>query len=350
MKLSGLLDIPFQTVDQFGGSRQITHGTERIDVGSDRMDDVIDALLDDDGIRTGGWNFVGKTVGSLKTVGVVGDTVVLAQNTRTACRTADHRGMVAPFFDEAQRQIVRPCLCGDGISVADNGMTIFLCQNIDVAKKIEPVCRLGGGKGQRFAVRLVAVGKIAAGQWTCDQHGGLHGSVAVKIQADAERLTGRYRKGECVARGGCTRCQCDGTAAVKGNIAYGACRKRAGKGNLPGEIGITHSHRCPVDGDRFLSAVVVEREAECASGKRCIDRIAKRQIFCVALRMMFCDGHGIAPHGDPLCIIHKFVLFSLLFTGKEYKSIFLRYYSGSEGIFPVDLFFFSILAIMSACG
>ena len=283
------------------------------------MDDIVDALLDDDGIRTGGWNFVGKTVGSLKTVGVVGDTVVLAQNTRTACRTADHRGMVVPFFDEAQRQIVRPCLCGDGISVADNGMTIFLCQNIDVAKKIEPVCRLGGGKGQRFAVRLVAVGKIAAGQWTCDQHGGLHGSVAVKIQADAERLTGRYRKGECIARGGCTRCQCDGMAAVKGNIADGACSKRTGKRNFPGEIGITHRHRCPVDGDRFLSAVVVEREAECASGKRCIDRIAQRQIFCVAFRMMFCDGHGIAPHGDPFCIIHKFVLFSLLFTGKEYR-------------------------------
>ena len=174
--------------------------------------------------------------------------------------------------------------------------------------------------------------------------------MAVKIQADAERLTGRYRKGECIARGGCTRCQCDGMAAVKGNIADGACSKRTGKRNFPGEIGITHRHRCPVDGDRFLSAVVVEREAECASGKRCIDRIAQRQIFCVAFRMMFCDGHGIAPHGDPFCIIHKFVLFSLLFTGKEYKSIFLRYYSGSEGIFPVDLFFFSILAIMSACG
>ena len=46
MKLSGFLDIPFQTIDQFGGSRQIAHGTERIDVGSDRMDDIVDALLD----------------------------------------------------------------------------------------------------------------------------------------------------------------------------------------------------------------------------------------------------------------------------------------------------------------
>ena len=42
-------------------------------------------------------------------------------------------------------------------------------------------------------------------------------------------------------------------------------------------------------GNAMSIAVVVEREAECASGKRCIDRIAQRQIFCVAFRMMFCE-------------------------------------------------------------
>lgn len=47
-----------ETVYEFFCSWKITHGAEWIDVASDRVNDVIDPLLDNDGVCAGSWYFM----------------------------------------------------------------------------------------------------------------------------------------------------------------------------------------------------------------------------------------------------------------------------------------------------
>lgn len=53
-----LINVPFETVYEFFCSWKITHGAEWIDVASDRVNDVIDPLLDNDGVCAGSWYFM----------------------------------------------------------------------------------------------------------------------------------------------------------------------------------------------------------------------------------------------------------------------------------------------------
>ena len=51
-----------ETVNQFLCSRQVTHRAERICLNADRMDNIVDSLLDDHGISPGSRNLMWKAV------------------------------------------------------------------------------------------------------------------------------------------------------------------------------------------------------------------------------------------------------------------------------------------------
>ena len=80
--------------------------------------------------------------------------------------------------------------------------------------------------------------------------------------------------------------------------------ERTGERNSFGQVSGREGNGGFCDGHGFLSAVIVEGEPKLISGKRCVDRIAQREILGVALRMMFRDRHCVSPHGDPFCIVH----------------------------------------------
>ena len=71
-KAAGFGDVRFQTVDQLLHRGEVAHGPEHIDGFTHRVDDVVDALLDDDSVGTIGGNLVVEAIFAGQAVGFVG--------------------------------------------------------------------------------------------------------------------------------------------------------------------------------------------------------------------------------------------------------------------------------------
>ena len=77
---SGNLHIEPQSLNQILCAWQITPRSKRIDIGSNRMNDVVDAVLDDYRICAGYFYLPWKSGGTFQSVGIIRDIVVLPQN------------------------------------------------------------------------------------------------------------------------------------------------------------------------------------------------------------------------------------------------------------------------------
>ena len=94
---TGLGDVILQSLDQLLHGGQVTHGPENIHSGAYRVDDVVDALLDDHRVGAIGGHLMGKPVGTGKTVGFVGQAVVFPKDTGAGGGAADDGGVVIAF-------------------------------------------------------------------------------------------------------------------------------------------------------------------------------------------------------------------------------------------------------------
>ena len=81
---AGLCNIGFEAFDQFLHRRQVAHGAEYILFLAYRVNDVINALLNNDRIRTVGRHFMGESVAAGQTIGFVSQTVILTENAGAA--------------------------------------------------------------------------------------------------------------------------------------------------------------------------------------------------------------------------------------------------------------------------
>ena len=107
---SCLGDVALQTLDQLLHGGQVAHGAEDVDSFANRVDDVVDALLDDDGVGTGGGDFMMEPVVTGKTVGFVGQAVVFPEDPGTGGGTADDGGVVIALPEAAHGQFIGPVL------------------------------------------------------------------------------------------------------------------------------------------------------------------------------------------------------------------------------------------------
>ena len=73
-----------------------------------------------------------KAVFALKTIGVIGDAVILAQNTSAAGGTSYYGSVEHSLLCKSESQVIWPCLSGNGIPITDDGMILLFGQNIDI--------------------------------------------------------------------------------------------------------------------------------------------------------------------------------------------------------------------------
>ena len=132
----GLGDVFLQAVDQLLDRGQVLHGPEGVVSCAHGMDDVVDALLDDDRIGSVGGDLVVEAMLTGEAVALVGQAGVFPQNSRAGGGTADDGGVVKALPEAAQGEVVGPVLGGDGVAVADDGAVFLFRQHGDIAEEI----------------------------------------------------------------------------------------------------------------------------------------------------------------------------------------------------------------------
>ena len=125
--------------DKVLGRRHVAHRAERVDIHAHRMDDVVDAVLDDHVTRPCHIHLDGETRFALQAVGLVGDAVVLAQDACAAHRTSDDRHVMPSVVPGTIGKVVGPALRRDGVAIAHQCMVLLLGQDVDGVEKVEPV-------------------------------------------------------------------------------------------------------------------------------------------------------------------------------------------------------------------
>ena len=161
---AGLGNVGFQSVDELFHRGQIAHRAEDVDLSADRVNDIIDTLLDDDGVGTVGGDLVVEPVTAHKTVGLIGQAGVFPQDPGAGGGPADNGGVAIALPEATQRQVIRPVLGGDGIAVADNGPVLRGGQHGNIAEEVKQVGLAGGLQVDVGILGFVAVGVQALGQ------------------------------------------------------------------------------------------------------------------------------------------------------------------------------------------
>ena len=128
------------SVDEIVCRGHVAPRAEFVDFDTDRMDDVVDAVLHDD--RAGACNvhFDGEARSAFETVGGVGDAAVFAQNACAANGAPDDGDVVESFAGATEREVIGPVLRRDGIAKADEREVLFFGENVNRVEKVNPVC------------------------------------------------------------------------------------------------------------------------------------------------------------------------------------------------------------------
>ena len=100
------------------------------------MNDIVYALLNDNGVCAVCGYLVREALFALQSVGFVCDTVVFTQNSRAARGAANDCGMVISFVFTAEREVIGPILRCDGVPIANDGPVFLFRINGHVAEKI----------------------------------------------------------------------------------------------------------------------------------------------------------------------------------------------------------------------
>ena len=134
--LVGKLIAFLQAVDQLLDRGQIAHGPEGVVPRAHGMDDVVDALLDDDRVGTVGGDLVVEPMLAGETVALIGQAGVFPEDPGAGGGPADDCSVVISLPEAPQSQMVGPVLGGDGVAVADHGPVFRIGQHRDVAEEI----------------------------------------------------------------------------------------------------------------------------------------------------------------------------------------------------------------------
>lgn len=188
------------------------------------MDDVVDAVLYDDGTCTGDVHFDGEARGALKAVSRISDAAVFAENARAAYCATDNRNVVEPFAGAAEREVIGPVLCGDGIAKAHQRKVFLFGENVDGVEEINPVRFACEIVGECCRLREVAVAVLATRKRARDGRSGVHLCETSEVKAHVECFACGYVERDFVTQ--------DFFACGDGGRSF--ARERDGGWGLPG--------------------------------------------------------------------------------------------------------------------
>ena len=96
------------------------------------MDDIIDTMLDNHrSCSRYGVDLYGETCGSFESIRLIGDAIILAEDTGAAYSPTNDCYMLAIFFHCTNAEVVRPRLSRDAITKTDKRIIISLSKDID---------------------------------------------------------------------------------------------------------------------------------------------------------------------------------------------------------------------------
>ena len=236
-------------------------------------------MLDQHCVCTGNLNFSGKTGFPFQPVGIVGDVVILPQDSRSACCFPNHRSGTVPALQSTFHQVIRPRLCCDRIPEADQGAIFCGSQHVDVTEEIHRVGLFRSVRIQHCVGSLVTHCKIAAGQRSGNHYTGTHFRKLRKVQAHCNGRSLFYRK----------RCRI--------TLQPFACRNRhagiSGKGQRNqcfrqnAICTVRHGNGGTSQVHRFVSAEVVQCDPQCTAVQHHFCRIPQCQVFRIIFRTAF---------------------------------------------------------------
>ena len=187
-------------VDEVIGSGHVAPGAEFVDLDTDRMDDVVDAVLHDDGAGTGDVHLDGEAGCALQAVCRVRNAVVFAENARAAYRAPDNRHVVVALAGTAQREVVGPVLRRDGIAEAHQREVLLLGEDVDRVEEVDPVRFAREIVGELGGFCEVSVAVLAARERARDCRARVHLREAREVQAHVESLARGHAKRDFVAQ------------------------------------------------------------------------------------------------------------------------------------------------------
>ena len=134
--------------------RQIAPRTEGVDIRTDGMDDIVDTMLDNKIRSTSNIRFYRETCGTLETIGLISDAVVLSQNARATDSTAYDRGIGA---ESHLSHIVGPGLSRNRVAIADDSVILSRSPYVDGIEEVEPVSVTAQVKRQLVSLSIVTI-------------------------------------------------------------------------------------------------------------------------------------------------------------------------------------------------
>ena len=260
------------------------------------MDDIVDAVLDDDIGSSGDIHLDGETGAALQTIGLIGDAVVLTQDAGTADRTADDGSIGA---EGHACHIVGPRLGGDRVAEADDGVMVGSGQHIDGVEEIVPARMAREVEWQFVGIGIVAIGIVALGERTGDERAAIHLGIVGQIEAHIEGIAAIHLDGDGVALLFATRLEGDALLASESD----------------GHMG--HEEFGQRDG--FGACEVGETEAQHRAAEAHADGITQREVLGIDSLTTVGNRGGSTPAGHPLVVIvghHNFTL-----SLQKYKKI-----------------------------
>ena len=282
-------------VDEVVGRGHVAPGAESVDLDTDRVDDVVDAVLHYDGSGPGHIHLDGEARCALETVSRIRDAVVFAQDARAAHRAADDGDTVKPFAGTAQRQIVGPVLCRDGIPEAHEREVLLFGKDVDGVEEVDPVRFAREVVGEACRFREIPVAVLAAGKRARDGRAGVHLREVAEVHAHIESFARGHVERDFVTQDFFARGDSPGSAAAE-------CDR--GRRIFDRRIFCLCGILCLRDirlGNRygFGSGEVRKVEPELIARKAGAYRVAECQVFCVGGFLAVGDGGGVTPAGHP---------------------------------------------------
>ena len=288
--------------DKVLGRRHVAHGAERVDIHAHRMDDVVDAVLDDHVTRPCHIHLDGETRFALQAVGLVGDAVVLAQDARAAHGTSNDRHVMPAVVPGTIGKVVGPALCRDGVAIAHQRMVLLLGQDVDGVEKVEPVGVSRQVKRQHLGIGVVTIRELALRQWPRHQRARIHLRITAQVNAYLDD----------VARIDCQRYLIALHFPARSNVhTSGAIESDGHRSIVLHHLRHTHLGECHLLGAREVR----EAETQLAAAETHSDGISQRDVTCVHRHLAVRYRRGIAPAS------HPFGIFVFLFLHRHSFSV-----------------------------
>ena len=248
-ELSRLVYVVFHALDEFVSGGHVAHRTERVHLGADRVDYIIDAVLDYYGVCAVRGYLVLKALLSHQPVGLIGDAVVFAQHSCSACGAAYYSGVQLFLAVAAQSEVFGPVLRGDGVAVAHDGAVIRRGEHGNVAQEVNNAYTALYFLWNEFRFGHVAYRVIPLCQRAAGEHCRTQQREFLEIEAYGDEALRLYLAGEFVGNGVFPGADGDFSSAAE---SYGV------------EFAVNeHGHFVECDG--FRAAVIIEGQAHCLS-------------------------------------------------------------------------------------